>query len=148
MYIRQQNGKGKIGYGVSVKDPNQTGKYYCYVWDRNTFNYEEVKKIRKIKGKENYSKTKGWRSIGRLWDLDTNHKLYDHLEQVYGKGFDKEEVQKHLQEEYDRLEIKRKKELTRLNTLLIQTYNQKGIDGTIAKTIREAQRKLKKLESL
>ncbi|MGD6992181.1 hypothetical protein [Sutcliffiella horikoshii] len=115
--------------GYSLKSPRQNENYYIYVWDRKTYNSDEVKEKRKEKGTRNYSKVDGWKSLGNMNNPSSWEELYKHLAIMY-KTVDEEEVRRYLEEKREEMEQKRIEKLHQLNKWIADEYRRMGIDDT------------------
>lgn len=148
MFIQGKH--GKIGVGFSLKNPHgKASTWYVQVWNKDTFNNEHVKAVRQAKGNNNYSKVDGWRSLGKWDDESTLVKLYRHLESIYGEQITEEDVQKQLEEKYQKHEQKRKVQLAFINFQIVQEYLKRGIQmemSQLGDNLKEAKRKLKSLQ--
>jgi len=144
MIIKGKRGK-KENQGYSLKSPKYKN-YYIYVWDKNTYNSEEVAEARKLKNTKNYSKVKGWRSLGRYDDSATWEKLYQHLANIYGTTVNEQEVREYLEAKYEELEKKRIEKLNQLNKWIAEEYDRMGItDYNLPSDIAKAKKILKEL---
>lgn len=146
MYIHGKRGiLGKQGF--TLKNPHGSLKgWFVYVWDKGTYDAEQVKRVRTLKGNNNYSKVK-WKSVGKYDDPQTFEKYYQHIVQVYGEDITKEEVQKQLEEKHQEMEQKRLNKLAELNTVILRESHLRGMkthEIKLADSLAEANRRIKK----
>jgi len=125
MIIEKQKRKFKY---YSLKSPKNDGNYYIYVWDKRTYDPNEVKEAREKKGTRNYSKVKGWKSKGNINNPESWERLFIHLNDVYGT-IDEQEIREDLWEKQQELEQQRIEELNQYNGWIDEHLKRHGIEG-------------------